>query len=497
MAAARASKKITASSSSSSRRKAAEKAARKVTAKAAKTRKSAKAAAPTILLVNMIPRSLSGEEHQDSEPSIAVNPANPLHIAGSAFTPDPGEGPLGPIYVSTDGGNTWTLNSILPGATPESGTSDVTLQFGTKTNVLYVGILRADAPGNTTRLNILRTNDFSRAAPMKLLVDRLGVDQPYVMATTVTSGPDAGKDRLYVGNNDFKAPGGRTATIDQSLNAAGASTNFKSLRIESRKTGGQDGPTVRPAIHTDGTVYAVFHSWRTSSSADIVVVRDDHGGTGATPFTDLLDPGDGKPGIRVAQNTAFNFDGYLGNQRTGGDVAMTVDPANSDHLFVAYNADQGSDYLLHLLRSTDRGKTWSEVRTIRNALNPALAVNSDGKLGFLYQQLKGTGAAQRWITQFEMTTDGASWRSFVLAKMPTNLPDYEFDPYLGDYDHLMAVGKDFYGVFSSNNTPKMSNFPNGVKYQRNANFTTHTLLGVDNLTPVQSSIDPFFFKVTL
>src|SRR5689334_5906138 len=208
MAATKTSKKT--ASTKTSKKAASTSSRRKLAGKAAKSRKSTKAASPTILLVNMIPRSLSGEEHQDSEPSIAVNPANPLQIAGSAFTPDPGEGPLGPIYVSTDGGNTWTLNSILPGATAGFGTFDVTLQFGTKTNVLYAGILRADAPGNTTRLNILRTKDFAGATPMTLLVDRLGVDQPYVMAATVTTGADAGKDRVYVGNNDFKAPGGRT-----------------------------------------------------------------------------------------------------------------------------------------------------------------------------------------------------------------------------------------------------------------------------------------------
>jgi hypothetical protein len=490
MAAAKKSRKV---ASSSARRKAAKKATRK----AAKISKGVKASSPTILLVNMIPRSLSGEDHQDSEPSIAVNPANPMQIAGSALTPDPGEGPFGPIFLSTDGGQTWTVNALIPGATPGFGIYDVTLQFGAMTNVLYAGILNTDAPEKTTDLNILRTKDITSAALMTLLVARPDVDQPYVMAVTVANGADAGKDRLYVGNNDFKAPGGRTATIDQSLNAASARTNFKSLYIETRKTPGQDGPPVRPAIHTDGTVYAVFHSWRTETSADIVVVRDDHGGAGATPYTDLVDPGDGKPGIRVVQNTVFNFSGLLGKQRTGGDVGMTVDPTNSDHVFVAYNANQGSDYMLHLLRSTDRGKTWAEVRTIRNALNPALAVNRDGKLGFLYQQLKGTGAAQRWVTQFEITTDGASWRTFVLAKVATNLPDHKFDPYLGDYVRLMAIGKDFYGVFSANNTPKMANFPNGVKYQRNANFTKGTLLGVDNVTPVQSSIDPFFFKVTL
>jgi hypothetical protein len=32
-----------------------------------------------------------------------------------------------------------------------------------------------------------------------------------------------------------------------------------------------------------------------------------------------------------------------------------------------------------------------------------------------------------------------------------------------------------------------------VSYQRNANFTTHTLLRNDGVTPVPISIDPFFF----
>jgi hypothetical protein len=91
---------------------------------------------------------------------------------------------------------------------------------------------------------------------------------------------------------------------------------------------------------------------------------------------------------------------------------------------------------------------------------------------------------------------GSSWNAIVLAKVPATIPAKVFDPYLGVYDHLMAVGKNFYGVFSANNTPKKSNFPSGVKYQRNANFTTGTLLDVDNVTPVHPSIDPFFFKVS-
>jgi len=70
-----------------------------------------------------------------------------------------------------------------------------------------------------------------------------------------------------------------------------------------------------------------------------------------------------------------------------------------------------------------------------------------------------------------------------------------FLPYLGDYIYLTAIGETFYGVFSANNTPNTANFPNGVTYLRNANFTTQQLLNVDNVTPVNVSIDPFFFSI--
>jgi len=471
----------------------------KPAAKKAGKKGAVKAPGPKILLVNMIPRALSGEENQDSEPSIAVNPANPLQIAGSSFTPDPAKGPFAPIFVSSDGGNTWTLNSIVPGANKTTGTGDITLKFSKSNSTLYAGILRGDS--KTTRLHILRTKNFTGATPMEILVDRFNVDQPYVQVSTVTKGADKGKDRVYVGSNDLSVGG--SATIEQSLDGGAANPTFKKIRIESRSTPGQDGPPVRPSIHPDGTAYAIYHAWRSfnhgtgEGTADVVVVRDDSGGAGAKPFSDLVDAGDTKVGVRVAQNTRFNFNGVLGLQRTGGDVALAVDPTNSDVVYVAYNDDQGAFYMLHVLRSTDRGKSWTaDLRTIRNALNPALAINDAGKVGFLYQQLTGSGAAQRWETKLELTTNGANWNALTLAKVPSGAPALKFDPYLGDYAHLMALGKDFYGVFSANNTPKKTNFPNGVVFQRNANWTTNTLLDTDNTRQVRASIDPFFLRVT-
>src|SRR5213076_1923836 len=95
-------------------------------------------------------------------------------------------------------------------------------------------------------------------------------------------------------------------------NAGKTSPTFTSVRVESRSPAGQDGPPVRPAIHPDGTVYAVFHSWLTFDSndegtADIVVVRDDNVGNGPSKFKALVDSGDSKAGIRVVKKVKFNF----------------------------------------------------------------------------------------------------------------------------------------------------------------------------------------------
>jgi len=457
------------------------------------------AAAPNVLLVNMVPNSLSGETNQDSEPTLAVNPVNPLQIAASAFTPDPGGGDLAPIYVSTDGGNTWVLNSIVPSDSAQgSMTADITVAFGGSSNVLYAGIIRLPIVNNTTRLNILSTQNFLSSTKMKVLLDRTGVDQPFVEASTAMSGAESGNDQVFVGSNDFGASNGQTATIDTSNNG----TKFSQVTIESRTTAGQDGPPVRPAIHSDGTVYAVYHAWRTFDStsgngtADIVVVRDDNWGSSNPPFSDLKDT-DNFSGKRVVQNSAFNFNDFLGQERTGGAVSIAVDPTNSNVVYVSWADTQNGVYIIHLRQSSDRGVTWSpnDLIVITSATNPALAVNNQGTIGFLYQQLVGSGA-QQFVTHFQYSSDGQNWTDLVLANTPANTPTKVFDPYLGDYCHLLSLGSDFYGIFSANNEPDQANFPNGVIYQRNHDFNNVQLLDTDGVTPVDPSIDPFFFKVS-
>jgi hypothetical protein len=443
----------------------------------------------TIQIVNMIPNSLSGESRQDSEPNIAVNPANAKSIVGTAFTPNPMGGTFAPIYVSSNGGATWTLNPIVPG-NGFVGTSDITVAFADTGGKLYAGILN----GTTIRFQILRTANPAAATPMTVLLDRANEDQPWTVAASVlVSG--SSRDRVYIGNNDFNTSP-KTATVDLSLSAAtgAAPAGFAPHQIEHGPAAPQDGPPIRIALHHDGTIYAAFHRWKTGApnvTMDVIMTRDDKWGSGANPFTAL-----GASGVVVAPNRFVKWNAIMGQERLGGDLAVAVDPHNSSVVWIAWcdrvGGLQGTDWTLHVARSTDRGKTWSkDLRTIKNAKNPALAVNTNSELGLLYQAFTGS----RWVTTLELTTN--AWQTapttVVLHTAPSSTPARTFFPYLGDYVRMLAIGTNFYGVFCGNNTPDHANFPSGITYQRNANWTTKTLLALDGVTPVAVSIDPFFF----
>jgi hypothetical protein len=458
-------------------------------------------------IVNMIPKSLSGETNQDSEPNIAVNPENPSQIVATAFTLDPMGGPRAPVYVSQDAGATWSLRSIVPGG---PGTADITVAFGSRGGALYAGILNF----TTVNFNVLRTANPFALQPMTVLVDRPSEDQPWVTAVTAHAA-SGDRDQVYIGHNDFSVQPS-TASIELSRNArTGAPpAGFNSKVVEGRSTVGQDGPPIRTAAHVDGTIYAAFQRWRRvlpsgggDISMDVVVTRDDHHGGGTTPFRALTDPQDGKPGVRVAKNRFIRFTasvGPLGQERIGADLTIAVDPASSDNVWLAWCDRVGgataTDWTMHVRRSTDRGQTWgsTDLRTVTNAKNPALAVNSQGLVGFMFQQLVGTGPAARWVSQLELTDD--AWATpatrFVLHTANSKEPPRTGLPYLGDYIRLLAVDTDFYGVFSGSNRPASANFPNGVQYQRNADFTTQRLFKTDNATPVAISIDPFFVRYT-
>jgi hypothetical protein len=361
--------------------------------------------------------------------------------------------------------------------------------------------------------NVIVVGSFFGTAKQQILLYDRGAGQADVVSLTQT----ASTDHVYVGSNDQLASP-KSAHIDQSLDAATAAppAGFSSggITIASRKpAGGQDGPSIRPVIHPSGRIYVAYFNWTNFSSssiitADVVVCRDDNWASGGSPYTALVDPGDHLAGVRVVTSVTIPWENksFLGQERVGSHLSIAVDPNDSNSVYLAWAdfPNGQSPYTIHLRHSADGGATWSaDLRTVSNGINPALAVNAEGSVGFLYQTLttitSPTGSTStNWNTQIEISTNGFSTTPtpIVLATVPSDTPTFVFLPYLGDYIYLSALGNTFYGVFSANNTPNMANFPNGVTFQRNADFTTHQLLDVDNKTVVAVSIDPFFFTVS-
>src|SRR5256884_3768478 len=89
---------------------------------------------------------------------------------------------------------------------------------------------------------------------------------------------DGGEDVFFQaedGIRDVAVTGVQTCALPI-LSVDGGAT-YKSVAIETRKTAGQDGPSVRPAIAADNTVYAAFFGWRkfngTVATSDVEIGR--------------------------------------------------------------------------------------------------------------------------------------------------------------------------------------------------------------------------------
>ncbi len=471
-------------------------------------------------VANVVPQTHSSETNQDSEPSIAVNPVNPKQILISTFTPPDSGQTNGPLYVSQDGGNSWSLAFIVPGGGP----LDQTYGFGGLSGEFYGGDISgtSDPGSNIIILNALSTGNPFVPGTMTVLENPTPTDQPFLVAATVRYGADSGKDRFYIGYNDQRAgtTTGQTSAIDFCLDATAAAPVITTAHLDTRATPTwystkQDGPQVRTTVHGDGTIYAVFNGVRTFNSAtsnvtsDVVVVRDDNWASGASPFTALVDPGDSLAGMRVQTGIPLFWSPQspnMGQERAFGTFAIAAHPGNSDIVYLAWAQLENGVQTLHVQRSTNRGVTWSaNLLSISNAANAGLAISVTGKIGLMYQKLTGTAPNDKWETHFQESTNGTTWTDTIVCTTPAETPLQVYLPYLGDYLELIAVGKNFYGTFCANNTPDPANFPatpagagnpNGARVQRNVTAAAPwNLLGTDGTTVVAVSIDPFLLLV--
>ena len=185
-------------------------------------------------IIDVIPVGDSSETAQDSEPSIAINPADPTQIIAGSF------GASTSFFLTLDGGATWshyddlsTQDKSLAWKTDGSGflTETMTLNADLATYSGTISSTGFGAPINT----------YAPANPDDL-------DQPWIR-----TGPS---NHVYVAYNNLNNyPAGNTASVNVSTDGGATYTTTIIDRIGG--TEGQDAPAVRLDVNGSHS-YAIF-----------------------------------------------------------------------------------------------------------------------------------------------------------------------------------------------------------------------------------------------
>jgi hypothetical protein len=446
------------------------------------------------LLVDVIPVSQSGEQQQNSEPSIAVNPNNPNQMISGAFTSifgGVGNNATTPFWISNNGGTTWADFGSLQ-------TLDKSIAFNGSTPLTATLNRLVIPPGDTRIQTFSSTNGTSFNNNLNNFpATPADIDQPWIR-----TGPN---NRVYVAFNDltnFSTPqGAKSASLNVSTDGG---LTYVTRVIETVFPGAkQDAPSVRQAINGN-TVYAVFTRWNTlvssSSGADrfasqeIVVKSTDGGITFSAPsqVAALIAP----------FTTSTNSLGSLGQNRIGSDNSIAVSRTNANRVVVGYvDSPTIGAMQVHVAESTDGGFTWANKFTTplgtRSAM-PAVTILDDGQVIVLYNNYN---PETNRLSQHLISTsdDFATTTDTILASETNAFPPAQFDPYLGDWFDLTSIGDTFYGIFSASNADNgtLANFLlNGPQLFQRCHVGTPGAPGFELCDEVGFSIDPFFFSGT-
>ena len=443
-----------------------------------------------IRLFDVVPKNHSAEQEQNSEPSLTVDPLDPQDMIAGAFGP-----PVtfnAPYYISTDGGLTWSdygteLQNDKTLAWLQDGSAALTATLRGSTLATYSGTTSSSGFGSPI-------GSFTTA----------GVDQPWIRTGS--------SDHVYLAYNNSNLAKGASVLV--STDGGRTYTNVVLDRVGA--AAGFDMPSVRIGVNGN-TVYSVFtrldaHLDKDSAGEDryaasVVIERSDNGG--ADGFSALGPDGNGVTIATPIAVDSFAENGplTLGQERTGGDLAIAVDPNNASHIVLVYGDAPGAKnagiLLLHVAESSDGGATWTEKFTTDSSVrtaNPGITILDDGAIGLLYASYD---SASNLLSQHLLTTttDFATTADTTLGIESNASPVAAFDPYIGDFYDLTSVGDTFYGTFSASNADDGTD-----ALIRNANFGrdftgaagTGSFQLVDrNGNIVGASIDPFVFSYTL
>jgi hypothetical protein len=400
-----------------------------------------------------------------SEPMLAQDPTNPLHlVGGTKFFTDPARYvfKIG-WYTSFDGGCAWTAGQVLPGYDDLLLTSDISFAFGAQGEV-YAAVLTYDKNGKSgiavsTSHNGGRTFD----APVNVYFDTSGKvfsDKPWI-AVDLSNGPRRGA--LYVvWSYDYGGDCGEDNSCVQELafsrSTDGGKTFLPVQRVEgsapfctnpapNRPAGSTRCDAVlgaTPVVLPDGALVVSFAYEDLLTTGKIPtrlvsLTSRDGGDTWAAPAL-----------IATISDVAGPFPPE--KYRNTTLPAMACDP-KTGQLYVAWSDKTTGDPNILLSTSSDAGATWSVPKRINDdpartgalQFQPAIAVAPNGVVSVSFFDTR-VDPAHKFIDVFLAQSEdhGASFRPNVRVTSVSWDPavgapvDGGGNEFIGDYQGLTA-----------------------------------------------------------
>ena len=410
----------------------------------------------------------------DQETSIAVNPRHPNEIVITAFSGGwIGNGPcqLGtgnvnaPLWLSRNGGNTWTKEftitpPVFTGSVPDvtGAPCDQTVDFGLSFNQLAGTFLTnstniySAVTRNPMTTDAFHYSGFPGAATMTNLAARNDEDQPQLLIGRRPG--EIGVENVYVAYDDFH-------TSPQTMRVARAPAvgvpEPDPPNFATDNSCGMGGVFVNPGLRlaidpVTGVTYCAFQlATAPGATVNYMLSQSTNGTTFGAP---VLVAG---PVTSTQPTPKF----CTVNALLGGVDHAAVDPQTGDVIYV-YGALVGGVNQLFMKRVINLvpGPAIPITNGPVNAAIPSVAVAANGTIGVFYYTCERVPPASPFPlfrANFVISTDGGATfhmgidlEDFLSPALDNGNPRQRV---LGDYMQVKAVGNTFYGSFTGNGAP--------------------------------------------
>lgn len=380
------------------------------------------------------------------EPSIVINPKNSNNIVAGSV--------LNHVYHSIDGGKTWTIN-------------DLTSPLG----VYGDPCLMADNQGNTYYAHLANPEGKGRGSDS--FINQIVIQKSTDEGKTWSSGVGIGKNepkkqdkhwvalhpktqQIYVTWTEFDVYGSAKPEHKSRIRFA-TSTDYADTFSDAITISDAEGDALDddnttegavPAVDYNGTIYVAW-------AANRHLYFDKSYDNGKTWGTDQI----------IAQQVQGWAQTIPGIGRCNGMPVTTVDNSNSAYrgtIYVNYTDQKpdGSDTDVYLIRSTDKGKTWSapirvnQDQTQTHQFFTWMSIDPiTGYVYIIYYDRSHYSDHQTDVCLAVSKNGGERFEQFTISEHPFTPTEEVF---FGDYNHIAAYNGSVRPIWTRYDQKKLS-----------------------------------------